>query len=147
MVRFSPVNGHHTAKELNMKKITICFAFMLICAAAVAQPEQNETPAAPVNLTTAMESTAARINVTDVVINPNPVKGQNFSLGLQNLEKGKYSVYVFNNAGKKFLLKTLNIEGGTSTETIDLPRQITTGTYILQVLSKTARFSKKMIVE
>lgn len=133
-----------------MKKITICFAFILICAAAMAQPEQNETTAAPapVNLVTSMESAAARITATDVIINPNPVKGgQNFSLGLQNLEKGKYLVYAFNKDGKKFLLKTLNIEGGTSTETIDLPKQITTGTYILQVLSKTARFSKKMIVE
>jgi hypothetical protein len=127
-----------------MKKVLVFISLTIISAAAVAQ-SNNEAPG--VALATSMVSSAAKITSTDIVINPNPVKGQNFSLELQNLDKGKYNIYIFNNAGKKYLVRTLTIEGGTSTQVLDLPKDITQGTYILQVLSKTARFSKKMIVE
>ncbi len=83
----------------------------------------------------------------DVRINPNPVKGESFSLELQNLEKGKYNIYIFAQSGKKYLIKTLNYDGGTTTEVLNLPKEALNGTYILQVLSKTSRFIKKMVVE
>jgi hypothetical protein len=83
----------------------------------------------------------------DVRINPNPVKGESFSLELQNLEKGKYNVYIFAESGKKYLIKTINYDGGTTTEILNLPKEAINGTYILQVLSKTSRFIKKMVVE
>ena len=84
---------------------------------------------------------------SDVVINPNPVTGESFSLQLQNLDKGKYSIYIFNKEGKKFLVKTLQFEGGSAIEALNLPDDLGKGTYILQVLSKTSRYSKKMVVE
>jgi hypothetical protein len=124
-----------------MKKIVAFITLTFIGMAAVAQTDKSGTAAA---LTTSMVSTA---RITDVVINPNPVTGENFTLELQNLEKGKYTIYAYDNNGKKYLLKVLNTEGGTSTQTVALPKEITTGTYILQVVSKTARFSKKMVVE
>jgi hypothetical protein len=127
-----------------MKKIVAIISLTFIGAAAVAQ-SNNEAPGQVLNAS--MVSSATKIVTTDVVINPNPVKGQNFSLELQNLDKGKYNIYIFDNTGKKYLLKMLNIEGGTSIQVLDLPKDITQGTYILQVLSKTARFSKKMVVE
>jgi hypothetical protein len=124
-----------------MRKIVAFITLILIGTAAVAQTEKSGTAAA---LTTSMVTTA---RITDVVINPNPVTGQNFSLELQNLDKGKYTIYAYDNNGKKYLLKVLNTEGGSTTESVALPKEITTGTYILQVVSKTARFSKKMVVE
>jgi hypothetical protein len=127
-----------------MKTIIAIISLSFISAAAVAQ-SNNESPGAA--LATSMVTSSARVTSKDVVINPNPVKGQNFSLELQNLEKGKYNIYIFDNNGKKYLVRSLNIEGGTSTQLLDLPKDITQGTYILQVLSKTARFSKKMVVE
>lgn len=83
----------------------------------------------------------------DVVINPNPVQGESFTLELQNLEKGKYNIYMFDDTGKKYLVKVLNIESGSFTETLQLPQKADKGIYILQVISKTVRVSKKMIVE
>jgi hypothetical protein len=127
-----------------MKKILAFISLTFICAAAVAQSE-NDAPGAV--MATSMVASAAKVNTSDVIINPNPVKGQNFSLELQNLEKGKYNIYIFDNTGKKHLVRNLTIEGGTSVQVLDLPKDITQGTYILQVLSKTARFSKKMVVE
>ena len=90
---------------------------------------------------------AAKSLKADIRINPNPVKGENFSLELQNLDKGKYNVYIFDKSGKKYLIKTLNYDGGSTTEVLNLPEKATNGTYILQVLSKTSRFIKKMVIE
>lgn len=126
-----------------MKKIVAIITLTFICAAAVAQSAKKSSiqPA----LTTSIASSAKKIS--DVAINPNPVTGSNFTLELQNLENGKYSIYIFDKNGKKYLVKTLNLDEGSSTQVIDLPKDITTGTYILQVLSKTSRYSKKMVVE
>jgi hypothetical protein len=127
-----------------MKKIVAIVSLTFISAAAVAQSRKDAPQ--PI-LVTSMASTAAKITTRDIIINPNPVKGPAFSLELQNLDKGRYNIYLFDNKGKKYLVKTLNTEGGTSTENLDLPKEITQGTYILQVISKTARFSKKLVVE
>jgi hypothetical protein len=124
-----------------MKKIVAFITLTFMGIAAVAQNASSNTGAV---LSTSMVSSA---KITDVTINPNPVKGQNFTLELQNLDKGKYTICAYDNNGKKYLLKVLNTEGGSSTQIVDLPKEITTGTYILQVVSKTARFSKKMVVE
>lgn len=125
-----------------MKRIIAIFFLTIAGNAAMAQ---QGTPNGPAVMASAMTATTTRIS--DVAINPNPVKGQNFTLELQNLEKGKYSIYAFNKDGKKYLLKVTTIENGTGVMVVDLPKDITPGTYILQVLSKTARYSKKMVVE
>src|SRR4051812_46339400 len=123
-----------------MKKVFAIVILTFFSTIAFSQAAKNKA-SQPV-VATAMVTAAT--SIPDVLINPNPVKGQNFSLELQNLEKGKYNIYIFDNNGKKYLVKTINTEGGSSTETIDLPKDVTSGTYILQVLSKTTRFSKKM---
>jgi hypothetical protein len=87
------------------------------------------------------------ISRSDVIINPNPVTGESFNIQLQNLQKGKYSIYMHDEKGKKYLVKVLNLEDGSFNESLQLPKKADKGIYILQVISKTARFSKKMIVQ
>jgi len=109
---------------------------------AAAQASSEHSPV----LVTAMAG--ATTKVSDVIINPNPVKGQQLSLELQNVEKGKYTIYACNSEGIKIILKTVTIDtNGNTIHSIDLPKEITSGTYILQVLSKTSRYCKKMVVE
>ena len=84
---------------------------------------------------------------SDVSISPNPVQGQAFNLELQNLQKGKYSIYLFDQNGKRYVVKVLNFDGGSFNQSLQLPKNVNKGVYILQVVSKTARFSKKMIIE
>lgn len=132
-------------KRLIMKRVLVILALVVFVAAGYSQ--------APVkSLNNKLAATGAILNKTvplssDVVINPNPVTGESFSLQLQNLDKGKYSIYIFNKEGKKFLVKTLHFDGGSATEALNLPDDLGAGTYILQVLSKTSRYSKKMVVE
>jgi hypothetical protein len=54
---------------------------------------------------------------------------------------------MFNENGKRYLVRVLNFEGGTFPETLELPKNADKGVYILQVISKTSRFVKKMIIE
>lgn len=129
-------------KRLIMKRIMFLIGCSVFAITGFSQdaPELNNKMAGA----SVMSSVAAR---SDVVINPNPVQGQTFSLELQNLQKGKYSIYMFNEQGKKYLVKVLNFDGGNLTESLQLPKNADKGVYILQVISKTSRFSKKMIVE
>ena len=128
-------------KHLIMKRSLIFSICLLVAAAGFSQSD---------NLNNKMVGSTVLVAKSlkpDVRINPNPVKGESFSLELQNLEKGKYNIYIFAQSGKKYLIKTLNYDGGTTTEVLNLPKEALNGTYILQVLSKTSRFIKKMVVE
>jgi len=123
------------------------FAIILLGALGTTASAQNfKSDAVKPGLTTSMVTSAAKI--PDVVINPNPVvQGTTFTLELQNLEKGKYSVYLFDKSGRKYLIQILNLDEGNTTQQFELPKNAGSGTYILQVVGKTARFSKKMMVE
>ncbi len=122
-------------------KRNLCLLACLFCGVtAFTQADLNNKMVSSTVLT-------AKKLTPDIRINPNPVQEQNFSLELQNLEKGKYNIYLFDKSGKKYLIKTLNYDGGSTTEILNLPKEASNGTYILQVLSKTSRFIKKMIVE
>lgn len=104
--------------------------------------------AAELNDKLAVVSVAASgMSKSDIQINPNPVSGETFTIELQNLQKGKYSIFMYDEKGRKYLVKILNVEEGTSTELLQLPKKADKGVYILQVISKTSRFSKKVIVE
>lgn len=122
-------------------KRSLFFSICFFCAAAGFSQADN--------LNNKISSTVlvARTVKSDIRINPNPVKEQTFSLELQNLEKGKYNIYLFAKSGKKYLIKSLNYDGGSTTEVLNLPKEALNGTYILQVISKTSRFIKKMVVE
>jgi hypothetical protein len=127
-------------KRLIMKRIM----FLLGCSMfAVNSFSQN---VAELNNKLTVTSVAAA-SVTDVRINPNPVTEETFTIELQNLEKGKYSIYLYDEKGRKYLIKVLNLEESMFTGSLQLPKKATKGIYILQVISKTARFSRKMIVE
>ena len=123
-----------------MKRSLLLVVCVLCTVAGFSQTDLN-------NKIVTSSALVAKAAKPDIRINPNPVKGENFSLELQNLEKGKYNIYIFDKSGKKYLIKSLNYDGGSTTEVLDLPKEAQDGTYILQVLSKTSRFIKKMVIE
>lgn len=125
-----------------MKRILFLIGFGVFAVHGFSQD------AAELNDKLAVVSVAASgMSKSDIQINPNPVSGETFTIELQNLQKGKYSIFMYDEKGRKYLVKILNVEEGTSTELLQLPKKADKGVYILQVISKTSRFSKKMIVE
>lgn len=83
----------------------------------------------------------------DMVIAPNPVKGKDFSLQLAGLEKGTYSVQLFNQLGQQILNKSIVTDGGTISQTIALNPSVTSGVYTLRLIGNNAQLSKKLVVE
>lgn len=96
-------------------------------------------------------STIVKINTSKTVagisIYPNPVKGKKLNMQMENLEKGLYTVTIFNRAGQQVFNSRINHNGGASTQTIDLPRSLDAGMYNIQISNNENRFSKNIIVE
>jgi hypothetical protein len=88
------------------------------------------------------ERAGANVNVY-----PNPVKGNNVSIQLENLDKAVYTVDVFNNLGQKVFSKQINHDGNNTTIVADLPGAARAGVYSVQVSSTATRYIKSLIVE
>ncbi|HEX6915130.1 MAG TPA: T9SS type A sorting domain-containing protein [Chitinophagaceae bacterium] len=124
-----------------MKRFIAIWIAALCTFAAAAQTNAGKT-----TLQDKMVSASLMANA-DISINPNPVVSTSFSLVMQNLEKGKYQVFLYDTSGRKYLLKTLEFEGGSAIQPIILPKEATVGVYILQVVSKAVRFSRKLTIQ
>lgn len=80
-------------------------------------------------------------------IAPNPVRGGKLSLNITDLEKGTYTLSIYNSTGQKVFTRQLVHEGGSGSQTLQLPAAVKGGMYNLQLTSSTVRLSKSMIVE
>lgn len=80
-------------------------------------------------------------------IYPNPVRGKQLTLQLNNLQKGIFSVQVFNRMGQQVSQSQLDISEENMTHTLQLPSAIDPGTYNLVISNGTLRLSKTFIIE
>ena len=86
-------------------------------------------------------------NGYNVTIYPNPVKGNQFSIQLENLDKAVYSLSLMNEVGQVVYNKTINHDGRTATFTVDLPTSLKKGIYNLQLNNNQQRINKSLIIE
>lgn len=86
-----------------------------------------------------------RGGATDVVLYPNPTSGDVISIQATALNKGLYTIQVFNTSGQRVLTQSLNHPGGFVTQTIQLPA-LQPGLYSLQLSGGATRISKSFIV-
>ncbi len=87
-------------------------------------------------------------NKAEFTVYPNPVKGGIVNFQMNNVEKGTYTVRFFNNAGQEMASRTINHNGGSATQTINLGASVASGNYRMQVISNgTALATKAVIVE
>ncbi|HPG12417.1 MAG TPA: T9SS type A sorting domain-containing protein, partial [Chitinophagaceae bacterium] len=86
-----------------------------------------------------------RGGATDVVLYPNPTSGNVISMQATALNKGMYTIQVFNTSGQRVLTQSLNHPGGFVTQTIQLPA-LQSGMYSLQLSGGATRISKSFIV-
>ena len=78
---------------------------------------------------------------------PNPVRGNNVNVQLENFDKAVYTISIFNQMGQRVYAKNISHNGGTATFTIDLPVAIKKGVYSLQVGNATTTVNNKIVVE
>jgi hypothetical protein len=83
----------------------------------------------------------------EFTVYPNPVKDGIINLQMSNVEKGVYTVKIFNNAGQEVANRRIINNGGSATETITLDKGIAKGNYKMQITNGTTSVIKSVIVE
>jgi hypothetical protein len=68
-----------------------------------------------------------------ISIYPNPIKGKTFSVNLKNMEKGRYTVLLYNELGQKVFSSFINHNGNNTTYPITTTNLVTKGSYKLHV--------------
>jgi hypothetical protein len=87
------------------------------------------------------------ISKGSITIAPNPVTGNVVAIQLNNQPKGNYSISVVNNIGQLSYHTLILHQGGSATETIQLPVYITPGIYQVEIISPdNSRQRQKLVV-
>ncbi|HLG39494.1 MAG TPA: T9SS type A sorting domain-containing protein, partial [Chitinophagaceae bacterium] len=77
---------------------------------------------------------------------PNPVRGSQVSVSI-SVKQGQYRVKVLNTAGQEVYSMRLNHQGGSMTQTIDLPSNIKPGVYNMMISGDNYREAKMFVVQ
>jgi hypothetical protein len=83
----------------------------------------------------------------EIAVFPNPVKGNKISLQLNNLEKGKADIKLFNNLGQQLFVTSVNYEGGSQLQTVQLPTNLAKGMYRLVVTNNNTNLQQTIFVD
>ncbi len=96
-------------------------------------------------------SPVVKVNIAErnsgITIFPNPVKGSVIGLQFSNMEKGRYSVMLYNDLGQKIYATGIDHTGRTGTYTIASGRLISKGTYTLQITKGDTTMTERVIAE
>jgi hypothetical protein len=89
----------------------------------------------------------SRNTAADVIVTPNPIKNGTVNLQLNNFTKSDYSVSLFDASGKIAFTKKMNIESGSSAQTLQLPNTVSKGIYQLQITNGSIKMNKTVVVQ
>lgn len=96
-------------------------------------------------------STVLAVNISktkaEVVVAPNPVKGGQLNLQIGGLEKGVYSVRLYNDLGQEVFNSQLSTTGGSLSQSFTLPSTVKAGMYNLQLSGGDVKISKRVVVQ
>ncbi|MBC7721622.1 MAG: T9SS type A sorting domain-containing protein, partial [Pedobacter sp.] len=96
-------------------------------------------------------STVVSINSTNatasVQVYPNPVNNGNLNVQLSNLNKGNYSISVYNTIGQIIYTKNIVCNNLNTVLSIALPTSVKAGTYNLKITDGTTSITKTISVQ
>lgn len=78
---------------------------------------------------------------------PNPVRNRAINLQLNNLNAGKYNIILYSIEGKAVYRTLTEHGGGSSTEQIALPANVSGGAYILKVFNERDNYTERILVQ
>lgn len=80
-----------------------------------------------------------------VAVYPNPVQGDRLAVELNNLDKGRYTLRLYSNTGQQIFSSQIDHQGGSATQSVQLPKALPAGVYRLQVENKEKQFIQTII--
>ena len=84
---------------------------------------------------------------SSIRIYPNPIKDQRLNLALNEVEKGQYSLQLFNSAGQLVLQQMILHDGGSVTMMIAFNKQLPKGIYSLRLVNRNASYTQPVFVQ
>ena len=84
--------------------------------------------------------------VAYITLYPNPVTGGQVSLQTTGLNKGLYTVRIFDAGGQQVFNELMNHNGGAATEVIQLPAALKRGMYSLQLSGAEVKLAQSFII-
>ena len=78
---------------------------------------------------------------------PNPVIGNQITISMSNIKRGKYTLRVINTAGQDIFQQVINNQSSNLTQTLDLPSTIKAGVYNLVINGDNYRETKTFVVQ
>lgn len=84
--------------------------------------------------------------VASISVYPNPIKNGVVQLQLSDIEQGEYTIRIINIVGKEEFTKVIHHLGGSSVQPINL-KEVSKGTYVLQVFNHKMILTKKMVIK
>ncbi len=82
----------------------------------------------------------------DIAVVPNPVKGGQLNIQMNNLVKGNYTAVLYDATGKQIFNKQLAVEVGSSVQSVQLAN-VKAGIYQLQVTNGDIKMNKTVVVQ
>ncbi len=82
-----------------------------------------------------------------IAITPNPVVNGTLNLQMSNFSKSAYTISLYDFTGKQVFVKSVSIENGTSSQSIELPASVTKGIYQLQVTNGAIKLNKSVVIQ
>ena len=86
-------------------------------------------------------------NNSDLIVYPNPLKGNNVNIAASGLAEGKYDIIVLNMSGQKIMQRSLNHAGGSISMQVALPETIKAGLYSIRLSGSEKTLVKTFIVQ
>lgn len=88
-----------------------------------------------------------KIKTIDLMVSPNPIKGNTFSMQLSGFEKGNYSLNIFSMSGAKVYTYNIVAEENNTSQLITMPNTIAKGMYQLQITNGNTNVIKKIMIQ
>lgn len=77
---------------------------------------------------------------------PNPVTGHQVIISLSDIKRGQYTLRITNTAGQNVFNQTINSQGRTITQTLNLPSVIKPGVYHMTITGEGYHENKRFII-
>ena len=87
------------------------------------------------------------LSTPSIAVFPNPIAGSSFKLQLKNMPIGAYTLKLTNQSGKEVSNQPMNYQTINSMMKVDLPFQVATGIYVLQLSNQNLKVNTKLVIE
>ena len=86
-------------------------------------------------------------NKNSIAVYPNPVTANQFTIQLNNYDRGNYSVQLISANGQRMLMKNLQHAGGSASVSMEKPVAAQAGIYILQITGDNRTENIKLVIK